>query len=95
MDKQNDPMKKIDAPEKVIFICDGKKCGKCNKDVRKGFKGMIKECGLKDEVDIIDMECTDNCKTAPNICLQPQNLWIGEVTGKDVPDIFRKYFLTQ
>lgn len=28
-------MKKLDAPEKVIFICDGKKCGDYSKDIRK------------------------------------------------------------
>lgn len=40
-------MKKIDAPDKVIFICDGKKCGRYSKDIRKGFKELIKENGLK------------------------------------------------
>ena len=85
-------MKKIEAPGKVIFVCDGKKCGKYSKDIRKGFKQLVKECGMKKEVDIVCMECTDNCKTAPNICLQPQNVWIGEVDAKNIPEIFTKYF---
>ena len=85
-------MKKIEAPGKVIFVCDGKKCGRYSKDIRKGFKHLIKECGLKKEIDIVYMDCTDNCKTAPNICLQPQNMWIGEVDERDVEGIFREYF---
>lgn len=86
-------MKKIDAPEKVIFICDGKKCSRYNKDLYKSFKHLIKEHGLKRDVELTCMECTDNCKTAPNICLQPQNVWLGEVEEKDVKDIFKKYIV--
>lgn len=88
-------MEKIDAPEKVIFICDGKKCGKYSKELRKGFKEVIKECGMKNEVEIVRMDCTDNCKCAPVISLQPQNVWIGEVDSKDVPEIFKEYFLNK
>lgn len=86
-------MKKIDAPGKVIFICDGKKCGRYCKELKKGFKEAIKECGMKGEIGIIRMECSDNCKTAPNICLQPQNVWIGEVDQKNIPGLFKEYYL--
>ncbi|MEL1245092.1 (2Fe-2S) ferredoxin domain-containing protein [Flavobacterium sp. DGU11] len=48
---------------------------------------------MKRDVELTCMECTDNCKTAPNICLQPHNVWIGEVEEKDVKDIFKKYIL--
>ncbi|MCW4468488.1 (2Fe-2S) ferredoxin domain-containing protein [Flavobacterium sp. MFBS3-15] len=86
-------MKKIDAPEKVIFICDGKKCGRYSKELYKSFKRLIKEHGLKHDVELTCMQCTNNCKTAPNICLQPQNAWLGEVEEKDVKDIFKKYIV--
>lgn len=86
-------MKKLDAPEKVIFICDGKKCGKY-KEIRKGFKHAIKENGLKHEVGVVRMDCTDNCKCAPVICLQPQNLWIGEVEEENINDIITRYYLS-
>lgn len=86
-------MKKIDAPGKVIFICDGKKCGKYNKEIYKGFKQGVKAAGLKKDVEVVCMECTDNCKTAPNVCLQPQNIWIGEVEERDIPGIMKKYII--
>lgn len=84
-------MKKLDAPEKVIFICNGKKCGKYCKELRKGFKSALKENGLKKEVEVERMECTDNCKYAPVISLQPLNIWIGEVSDKDVEEILKEY----
>ena len=86
-------MKKIDAPDKVIFICDGKKCGNYSKDIRNGFRSIIRENGLKSEVDVVRMSCTDNCKSAPVICLQPKNVWLGEMEEKSIKTIFEKYFL--
>jgi len=88
-------MKKIAVQEKVIFICDGKKCGRYSKEIRKGFKAAIKKCGLKPDVQLVRMDCTDNCKTAPVICLQPQNLWMVEVTREDVQVIFEQYINNQ
>lgn len=84
-------MKKLDAPEKVIYICDGKKCGKY-KEIRKGFKNAIKENGLKHRVEVVRMDCTDNCKCAPVVCLQPQNVWIGEVEEREIPAILSSFF---
>jgi len=86
-------MKKLDAPDKVIFICDGKKCGHYSKELRKDFRIELKDNGLRKEVDVVRMTCTDNCKHAPVISIQPKNAWIGEVDGKDVPRIVKDYFL--
>ena len=84
-------MKKIDAHEKVIFICDGKKCCKYNHCLYKCFKRELKEAGLKKHVELIYTDCTDNCKHAPVVSLQPQNIWIGEVNEKDVQGIVKEY----
>jgi len=83
-------MKQIDAAGKVIFICDGKKCGKYSKEIRKGFKEAIKENGLKNKVQLIEMDCSGNCKCAPVLCLQPQNVWIGEISRKDIATVLDK-----
>lgn len=84
-------MKKLDAPEKVIFICDGKKCGDYSKEIRKSFRIELKDCGLKKMVDVVRMGCSDNCKHAPVIAIQPKNVWIGEITEKNVPSIIKDY----
>ncbi|RZJ79626.1 MAG: (2Fe-2S) ferredoxin domain-containing protein [Chryseobacterium sp.] len=86
-------MKRIEAPEKIVFICDGKKCGQYSKEVRKGFKAAAKEIGMKNILGIARMDCTDNCKHAPVVTIQPNNVWMGEVSGGDVPDIFSRYIL--
>jgi len=86
-------MKKLDAPDKVIFICDGKKCGHYSKELRKDFRIELKDNGLRKEVDVVRITCTDNCKHAPVISIQPKNAWIGEVDEKDIPRIVKDYFL--
>ena len=86
-------MKKLDAPSKVILFCDGSKCGKENKHNRKTFRGLIKEEGLKNEVEMLKIECTDNCKCAPVISIQPDNVWFGEVSEKKIPQLFEDYIL--
>ncbi len=84
-------MKKIDAPEKIIFICDGSTCGDYNKSLRKKFKELIKDAGLKGEVEIVKMDCTDNCKQAPVLCIQPANKWFAEVSEKKIKTLFEEY----
>ena len=83
-------MKKIEGAEKVIFICEGKKCGRYSKELRKAFKSAIKEAGLKKKIFVARMGCSDNCKCAPVLCIQPENEWLGEVKSKDIPDIISK-----
>ena len=78
-------------PEKVIYICQGSKCGKRGgKDLEKFCKEVIKANKLKDEVEIIITECTDRCKFAPIICFQPENIWLSEATEKEVFQVLRK-----
>ena len=74
---------------------DGKKCGVYNKTIRKAFKSAAKEHGMKRHVEIMCMGCSDNCKNAPVVSLQPQNVWIGEVEERNVPAIFKEYFIKQ
>ncbi len=85
-------MKKIEAPDKVIFICDGKKCGHYSKEIRKEFRIVLKDNGLRKEVEVVKMQCSDNCKHAPVISIQPKNVWIGEVEEKNVTGIVKDYF---
>ena len=84
-------MKTLDTPDKVIFICDGSSCGKHSKGIRKHFRELIKEGGLKGEVEVVKMDCTDNCDDAPVICIQPANVWFGEVSNKKVKTLFEEY----
>ena len=85
-------MGKKDFPVKAIFVCDGKKCGKYP-EIKKYCKDAIKENGLKNEVELIKMDCTDRCKQAPVVCFQPANAWIIEVSEKEIASLFSKFIL--
>lgn len=86
-------MKRIDAPEKVIFVCDGSKCGKYSKVLRKELKELIKDADLKSDVSIVKMDCSDNCKQAPVLCIQPANKWFGDVTERKIETLFKDYIV--
>ena len=82
-------MSKVEFPEKSIFVCVGSKCGKY-KEIRKYLKESIKDKGLKHEVEIFKMECTDRCKHAPILSVQPQNDWYSETSYRDIDEIVKE-----
>lgn len=85
--------KEMSFPEKTIFVCDGKKCGK-HKDVRKFLKESIKKHGMDDTVGIVKIECTDHCKHAPVMCFQPSNQWFTEVSIWQADKLFKEIILS-
>lgn len=73
-------------PEKIVYICSGSKCNKKgSKDLFKKLKSHLKKSGIKD-VELIKTECTDRCKLAPVLSLQPKNEWLMEYEEKSVFD---------
>ncbi len=83
-------MSKFHQPEKAIYVCVGSKCGKRGgKDMCKELKDLIKHADLKDSVEIIKTECTDRCKYAPVLSVQPANVWFKEYDEKDAHRILK------
>ncbi|MDJ1502255.1 (2Fe-2S) ferredoxin domain-containing protein [Xanthocytophaga agilis] len=83
-------MSKFHAPEKSIFICTGSKCGKRGgKDMCKTLKHHIKDADLKDTIEIVRIECTDRCKFAPILSIQPANIWLKEYEERDALRILK------
>ncbi len=76
-------------PEKAIFMCDGSKCGR-HKDVRRSIKDTIREYDMKDRIEIFKMECSDRCKHAPVMYVQPTNKWYSEVTIEEAEKIVKE-----
>lgn len=67
---------KIKNPEHIVYVCLGSKCNKHGaKDLYKKMKSLIKKSGRQD-VELIKTECTDRCKMAPVLSIQPQNQWL-------------------
>jgi NADH:ubiquinone oxidoreductase subunit E len=78
-------MSKFHIPERVIYICQGSKCSKRGgKDIYKSIKAYLKYTGKKDQLEIIKVECSDRCKFAPVLSIQPDNIWLKECTEKEV-----------
>lgn len=83
--------KEFNKPDKVFYICNDSKCGKRGgKENSKLIKKLIKEAGLKESVEIIKTECTDRCKLAPVMSVQPSNNWYYEVDERMAETIFNK-----
>ncbi|MGV3589595.1 MAG: (2Fe-2S) ferredoxin domain-containing protein [Adhaeribacter sp.] len=80
-------------PQQVIYVCAGDKCKKRGgKEIGKLFRSMAKAAGLKDTVvEIIKTDCTDRCKFAPVMSIQPQNIWLHDVTETQATQIFNQY----
>lgn len=76
--------------EKVILLCDGKKCCKYNAEVKECFKDLVKEAGLKDVVTVQKMKCQGMCKQAPIVCIH-KNECVGKVSTKEAKRLFEKH----
>ncbi len=79
-------MSNPDFPSQAVFVCSGSKCGK-HKEVRKYLKERIKEEFGKGTVEIFKMECSDRCKHAPILSVQPANTWYAETSPLEVEKI--------
>lgn len=86
-------MSKIfNTPQQVIYICTGSKCKKKGgKELSKLFREKAKAAGLKDTLEIIKTDCTDRCKFAPVMSIQPQNVWLHDVNEYMGTQIFNQY----
>jgi len=83
-------MAKSKKSEKIIYLCDGKKCCRYNSEVKDCFKDLVKEAGLKGDVSIKKMDCQGMCKQAPVICIH-KNECVGKVSTKDAKKLFQKH----
>ena len=92
--QQPEMSREYKIPKQVIYVCTGDKCKKRGgKDAGKAFRELCKSYGLKNDVEIIKTDCTDRCKLAPVICIQPQNLWLYEVSEYKVQSLFQQHIL--
>lgn len=78
-------MRKFHIPDKIIYLCVGSKCSKRgNKDLCKTLKSYVKHREDQCDIEVIKVECTDRCKFAPVLSIQPDNIWLKEYTEKKV-----------
>ena len=86
--------KTFKTPDKVIYVCTGSKCKKKGgKENGKALRNLIKEQGLKGQVEVVKTECTDRCDFAPVMCFQPDNYWMHHVTETQAKEAFEEHIL--
>lgn len=83
-------MGKSKKSEKIIYLCDGKKCCKYNKEVKDCLKDLVKENGLKKKVTLEKMKCQGMCKQAPVLCIHKKEC-IGKVSTQEARLLFEKH----
>lgn len=84
------------VPDSVIYVCTGKSCKKKGgKEISKQLRGKIKDAGLKNTVEIIKTDCSDRCKTAPNVCFQPLNVWLASQSLSEIEKHFEQLILSK
>ena len=88
-------MSKFHIPETTLYICTGSKCSKRgSKQLYKILKAYFKGAGRKEDIELIKTECTDRCKYAPVLSVQPGNIWLKEYSENEVlqllEDLFKK-----
>lgn len=88
-------MSKFHIPETTLYICTGSKCSKKgSKELYKNLKAYLKRAGRKEDIELIKTECTDRCKYAPVLSVQPENIWLKEYSENEVlqllEDLFKK-----
>jgi NADH:ubiquinone oxidoreductase subunit E len=82
--------KGLSFPEIAIYVCTGSKCGKKGgKHLSKELKSLIKDNELRGEVEVIKTECTDRCKYAPVLSIQPANKWMAMYSEDDARKILK------
>ncbi|WP_192822053.1 ferredoxin [Rufibacter sp. LB8] len=84
-----------DNPKQVIYACSSGKCQKRGgKEIRKALRDHLKMAGLKDDVEIIKTDCTDRCKHGPIFCIQPQNIWLHDLSEQQTLQALKEHIQT-
>ncbi len=84
--------------ERVIFVCCNQReagedacANRGSAELQKALKEYMQSKGLKGRVRVSRSLCLGLCAVGPNVCIMPENVWYRGVTGKDLPEIQRRW----
>ena len=86
----------MNKPKRHIFVCtssraNGQQKGFCHTkaglEVMAKFQEEIEERGIGGEVFLSNTGCFGICEKGPVVVVYPDNVWYGQVTADDVPEI--------
>lgn len=80
--------------ERTLFVCCNERepgeaacANRGSTSIHQKLKALVKEKGLKGRVRVVRSGCLDLCSVGPNLCIQPDNVWLNHVTENDLPRI--------
>ena len=79
---------------KLILVCtnvreDGTECcaQKGSIELHKKLKAAMKEADIS--IRVSKSGCLDRCSTGATVVIQPDDIWLGNVTEADIPEIVK------
>lgn len=80
---------------KLVLVCtnnrpDGTNCCALRgaEDIFDQLKAAVKEKFT--DVRVVRTGCLNNCDTGTSLVIMPDNIWLGEVTESDIPELLAK-----
>ena len=62
-------------------------------EILEALREKIKKAGLEGQVEVIPRGCFGLCNLAPNLYIEPDEIWYSRFTLKDVPVIVRQHLV--
>ncbi len=86
-------MKKVDTTyRKLVLVCQNLREGGANCCMQRGagelypaIKAAVKEATT--DVRVSKTGCLGQCSTGSTVVIMPDDIWLGEVTADDIPEI--------
>ena len=84
--------------KRIIFVCcnqrkNNEEC--CNNsggsEIRDKLKCIVEKYNLNKLVRIAKSGCMGKCDSGVNIMIFPENIWLKDVTDKNIAEIIRQY----
>ena len=77
---------------KLVLVCtnsrpDGSNCCalRGSETLFEKLKGAVKAQFV--DVRVVRSSCLNNCETGASVVIMPDNVWLGEVTEGDIPEL--------
>jgi len=77
-----------------LMVCAGTGCvANHSFEIKKALEGEIKKRGLENEVEVVATGCNGFCAEGPLMVVQPDGIFYGHLTEKDLPHLVEEHLL--
>jgi len=82
------------VPERHVFVCTGDDCRKQGgKKLCKAFKEVLDDRGLKRRIKVLEVDCFDQCASAPVAIVYPDATWYAKLDAEDVEEVVDRHLI--